>query len=91
MTNATGDKAAALTPKTAKTKLKRPEQLVRLLKRKTGATAVQIQDAFGWQPHTARAAISGLRKTGHLVERNTSSKGAVYRIAQTPSDATDAR
>ena len=90
MTKEIGRKTAALTPKIAKPRSTRAEQLIRLLKRKTGASAVQIQDAFGWQPHTARVAISGLRKAGHLVERNTSTKGAVYRILPKPVETADA-
>ncbi|MEM6408881.1 MAG: DUF3489 domain-containing protein, partial [Pseudomonadota bacterium] len=42
----------------------RRDQLIRLLGRKSGASIAQIQKAFGWQPHTVRAAISTLRKSG---------------------------
>jgi len=61
-------------------KAARPAQLRKLLARKSGATIGQIQSAFGWQPHTARSAISGLRKAGEMVERSDAEKGAVYRI-----------
>jgi Fic family protein len=67
--------------KTVREKPTRPEQLARLLNRKSGASIVQIQKAFGWQPHTARAAISTLRKAGTVIERSDTDKGAVYRIA----------
>lgn len=59
----------------------RPAQLRKLLTRKSGATIIQIQKSFGWQPHTARAAISGLRKEGEVVDRSETGKGSVYRIA----------
>jgi DNA-binding transcriptional regulator PaaX len=36
---------------------------------------------FGWQPHTVRAAISGLRKAGLKVEREAGDTSPVYRIA----------
>ena len=65
------------------TKTTRPDQLRKLLTRRTGATIAQIQSAFGWQPHTARAAISGLRKSGETVQRGDAAKGSVYRIAST--------
>jgi predicted ArsR family transcriptional regulator len=39
-------------------------QLVKLLSRKSGADAKAISAKFGWQPHTTRAALSGLRKAG---------------------------
>ncbi len=62
-----GSQATDKHPKTAKQQsanTTRPAQLRKLLTRKSGATIAQIQSAFGWQPHTARAAISGLRKAG---------------------------
>ena len=60
----------------------RQQQLAKLLGRKSGASIGQIQKAFGWQPHTARAALSTLRKAGFHVERACTDKGAVYRIAR---------
>ena len=39
-------------------------QLIKLLSRKSGADAKAISAKFGWQPHTTRAALSGLRKAG---------------------------
>ena len=68
-------------PVRAKPKLTRPDALCKLLIRKSGATTAQIQAAFGWQPHTARAALSRLRMTGVTVTRSDEPRGAVYRIA----------
>ncbi|WP_299985777.1 DUF3489 domain-containing protein [uncultured Ruegeria sp.] len=68
--------------KPARNNLTRQQQLQKLLSRKTGATIAQIQKAFGWQPHSARAAISMLRKAGHTVERSGSGKGTLYRIVK---------
>ncbi|WP_299085597.1 DUF3489 domain-containing protein [uncultured Ruegeria sp.] len=62
--------------------LTRQQQLQKLLSRKAGATITQIQNAFGWQPHSARAAISMMRKAGHTVERSGSDKGTVHRIVK---------
>ena len=42
-----------------------------LLQRKEGATLDQLVEATGWLPHTARAALTGLKKKGHAI---TSSK-----------------
>ncbi|MFQ6552650.1 DUF3489 domain-containing protein [Aestuariibius insulae] len=64
----------------SKSKLSRRGQLTKLLSRKSGASIAQIQTAFGWQPHTARAAISAQRKAGHRVERTRTEAGPVYRI-----------
>ena len=59
--------------------LTRQQQLAKLLCRKSGASVAQSQKAFGWQPHTARAAISALRKGGMSIERTDAGKGSVYR------------
>ena len=66
---------------TASRSLTRHEQLGRLLSHKSGALITQIQKAFDWQPHTARAAISALRLAGCRVERIRTEKGSVYWIA----------
>ena len=58
----------------------RQAQLRKLLTRKSGATITQIQETFGWQSHTARAAISALRKEGCAIDRAASDRGSVYRI-----------
>jgi hypothetical protein len=41
--------------------------LIDLLRRSEGATIAEIQDATGWQPHTARAAITRLKKKSLVV------------------------
>ena len=54
-----------------------------LLERKDGASRAAICKATGWQAHSARAALSGLRKAGHLIERSDAqdaSGGSIYRI-----------
>lgn len=79
MPTETSTKPKTEATKVARTKPTRREQLIKLLNRKSGASITQIQKAFGWQPHTARAAISTLRKEGTPVERTDTDKGAVYR------------
>lgn len=81
MTEMTSSRTASAGIKPAG-KTTRCEQLNKLLTRKSGATIAQIQKAFGWQPHTARAAISAQRKAGHPIERDGSGKGSVYRIVK---------
>ena len=57
--------------------------ILRLISRKIGATAEQLQKATGWQPHSVRAAISGLRKAGHTVQTQANAKGvSVYKLAK---------
>lgn len=82
MSNETGLTAAKVESKPVKAKITRQTQLLKLLNRKSGVTIAQIQRAFGWQPHTARAAISTQRKAGFAIERSESDKGAVYRIVE---------
>ena len=44
-----------------------------------------LQDATGWQPHSARAALSGLRKAGHAIERSAGRRqGAAGRSTGSP-------
>ena len=61
-------------------KVTRQAQLRKLLIRKSGASIAQIRQAFGWQPHTVRAAISAQRKAGWEITRTDTDKGSVYRI-----------
>ena len=68
-------------PPPAKAKPTRQDQLRKLLRRESGATIPQLEKTFGWQAHTARAAISRLSTGGETVERTSSAKGPVYRIA----------
>jgi len=44
-------------------------KVVALLQRSKGATVAELMKATGWQPHTVRAALTGLRKKGMAVER----------------------
>jgi hypothetical protein len=61
----------------------KPETILKLVRRKSGASLKNMQDATSWQPHSVRAALTGLRKKGHLIERAQDGKGVtVYRIAE---------
>nr|WP_093163057.1 DUF3489 domain-containing protein [Aliiruegeria lutimaris] len=58
-----------------------------MLARPQGASLEAICKATGWQPHSARAILSGLRKAGYTVERQAAEKqgaGSVYRITAEP-------
>ena len=58
------------------------ETILKLLRRSNGASIAQLQKATGWQPHSVRAALTGLRKKGHNIERDKDTKGVTrYRIA----------
>ncbi|WP_299851180.1 DUF3489 domain-containing protein [uncultured Roseovarius sp.] len=59
------------------------QRLQALLRRKGGASLDALQKEFGWQPHTVRAAVSGVRKAGNTVVCVTGKSGSVYRIVAT--------
>lgn len=86
-TNAGGDAAAkSVTQRKRET---RRDQLIRMLRRKTGADAPAISERMGWRPHSTRAALSGLRKAGFEIEATKPAKGGPtrYRIIKEPSKA----
>lgn len=58
-------------------------QLVGMLSRKAGADVASISAKLGWLPHTTRAALSGLRKSGVELtsDRPGGGKPLRYRIA----------
>ena len=55
-------------------------KVVELLKREQGASLDQIVTATGWLPHTARAAMTGLKKKGHTIERTAVDGVSLYCI-----------
>ena len=55
--------------------------VIGLLARGDGATLPELIAATGWLPHTTRAALTGIRKKGHVVERTKRDGVTCYRIA----------
>ena len=51
------------------------DAILRLLRRPKGASIADLQKATGWQNHSVRAALTGLRKRGHHVARNKDNAG----------------
>ena len=74
-------KARATAPVSSTPKTKK-DQFVDLLRAKAGADVKALSDALGWQPHTVRAALTGLRKAGVTVEKLPAREGELtrYRI-----------
>ncbi len=63
-------------------------KLVALLSRKSGVTLIKASEALGWQTHTTSATLTGLRKRGYKIERETrENKDAIYRILNPAADA----
>ena len=50
--------------------------VVGLLEGRQGATLAELIEATGWLPHTTRAALTGLRHKGFVVERSKRPDGA---------------
>jgi len=91
MTGNVKQSAAAAGAEANKAKPKRvskKEQLVRMLSSKAGADIMTISKKFAWQPHTTRAALTGLRKAGFelAAEKPREGKPARYRITSKASD-----
>jgi len=59
------------------------ERVIALLRREEGVTLTEIIGATGWQPHSARAALTGLKKKGHAIERSKRDDASCYRIVGT--------
>ena len=65
----------------AKATIKKPDIVLTLLSRAKGATIEQLQEATGWQPHSIRAVISGLRKKDINIGRSQAKDGTtIYRV-----------
>jgi hypothetical protein len=60
--------------------------ILALLRRQQGASVSEMMAVTGWLPHTTRAALTGLRHKGLLLER-WSRWQAVYRIVELASHA----
>ena len=59
-------------------------RLLDLLRTGTGASLDDMVDATGWQAHTVRAALTGLRRKGHPISRHVEGNTTVW---STPSAA----
>ncbi len=55
--------------------------LVDMMRTTAGTSIAQMGTKTGWQPHSVRAALTGLRKRGFAITRERSDAGVtVYRI-----------
>lgn len=82
--NASDGEGAAVSDATSDTDAATPRTkvstVVALLERDEGATLPDLIAATGWLPHTTRAALTGLRKKGHAIERTRRDELTCYRI-----------
>jgi hypothetical protein len=56
--------------------------VIGMLRSKGGATLAELVEATGWLPHTARAALTGIRKKGHAITKSRRADVTVYQIAK---------
>ena len=69
------------------TRMTKQSLLIDLLSREGGASLATIVEATGWLPHTTRAALTGLRKKGHTIERFRGDEETRYRIVTVSAEA----
>lgn len=67
---------AAVTPKPTKALL-----VLQMLQREQGATLDELVATTRWLPHTTRAALTGLRKKGHAIDKSKRDDVTCYRLA----------
>ena len=79
MTNSTTTRTARSKPATGSRPTKK-DQLIKLLGTKSGADIKSLSETLGWQQHTTRAAMSGLRKAGYEVAGEKPAKGGMAKF-----------
>lgn len=82
-------KAARRAPKAKAPKpVTKKDRLIRVLSARAGAEIGSISEQLGWQAHTTRAALSGLRKAGFELAAEKPGEGMPtrYRITARPGD-----
>ena len=63
------DKKAKSAPATPAKAPSKNDAVISLLKREGGASLAEITTVTGWQPHSARAVLTGFRKKGYSLEK----------------------
>jgi hypothetical protein len=75
--------APAASPSAAPARQTKKGSILALLQRPEGAAMGELIEATGWQVHSVRAALTGLRKEGKELVRDKNEAGvALYRIAE---------
>jgi hypothetical protein len=67
-------------PSTAPRSGSKIAQVIALLEHGEGATLAELVEATGWQPHTTRAALTGLKKKGHIIRKDKRGDVTCYHI-----------
>jgi len=80
---AAGQRAASTPPPATATNPERQTKgalVIGLLQRDRGAILAELVEATGWLPHTTRAALTGLKKKGQVIEKTKRGEATCYRI-----------
>lgn len=54
--------------------------LLEMLQRRDGATLDEMTERTGWQAHSVRAAMTGLRKKGHVIDKRATGNTTAWFI-----------
>jgi len=73
-----GEKPSPKAEEAAPRKESKASHVLAMLQRQEGATLDELVAATGWLPHTTRAALTGLRKKGHAIDRRKRGEVTYY-------------
>ena len=77
----TAEHAAIAPTSEAPTRTSKTSLILDFLRREEGATLAELIEATGWLPHTTRAALTGLRKKGLVLDKSKRDDVTCYCIA----------
>lgn len=83
----TKQSASKKSPAKSGAHVKKSEAFEQLLTLEGGASIDELTAATGWQPHSCRAFLTGLRKKGWGIERQKREDGATIWIGNAPAAA----
>ena len=63
--------------------------VTRILSRDKGATVPEMSKATGWQPHSCRAFLTGLRKKFTVLKEQRGDGKLAYRLQPTVTEVTE--
>lgn len=79
--NDASDLGEAPTSTAAPARTSKIGHVTELLRRPGGGSLTELTSATNWLPHTVRAALTGLRKKGHAIERSSRDGITIYTLA----------
>lgn len=74
------------TAEPAEKRVTKQSQVIAMLRAESGTTLAAIVGATGWQAHSVRAALTGLRKKNHAIERSSVDGETRYRIVEATAE-----